>query len=1019
MPFAERIPFGSVGSLPDLEPEPEEAPPLREIVPAAFRIDNTVASLLSREEAPSGATEGYDPFADIDGYEEFADAFVDVADPVEATRVKAQIDRELADRATLASAGGLGVAASIAAGMLDPIVLLPVGGAGAVAGKNLLRAGARTAAAGFVGSAAAEVALHQSQDVRDFGESAVNISAATLLSGLLGGALGRLSVAERATATREVRDVVAGGMGADDIQVPKVDLDAAAGGDPAPMQLRLANSLGAARASAWLKASPSVEIMVNSRSEAARRAMAQLADIPMAFEGVENPISAESITRAFDSMRGQLARENHVGYRNYRRRLAGKAPLEFTSRADFRNRSANALTALADVRLRGRPERPMSRKAFKERVGEIVRNGGKGQFGDPPEAVALAKRYGQAIDDVKEMAVKAGILPEGVKVETAAGYLTRVYKAELLRQDPNDRFREIAASWFQRQHPELTREEALAAADDVKEHILGTPGGRVMYQPVAFKQASPLKARVFDIPDFSIREFLEQDVEEVFDRYVRTMAPDIALARLFPVAEESAGSGGNFAATKAYKEIVDEYEGLIQGAEPKDRTALYKRRDTDLRKIQQVWDLLRGVNTASSSIAPDALSRRISRGVRQSTYLALGGSFAINSITDVGRIVATQGVMRTLRHAILPFAQDIRGVSLVKQELEQAGAIFETLLDTRAASMVDIGDEFRGSTRFERGLSAAANNFSLLNLLSPWTTITKQLAGMVVHQRILDVAEAVGRGAGKAKDARDLAQLGISPDMARRIAAQYAKHGKVARSVSVSNTQNWIDAQAVETFRIALRRATDQIIVTPGIGDRPIPLVTTEWGKLISQFRTFSFAAVNRSLIPMMQELRHFDVATMNGIMLQTALGAFVYAFAAKSRGRELPDASTDEGMRLWVAEAVDRSGLLGFYSDMNNIAEVLSRGTIGINAIAGGPVLSRYASRNYLGAIFGPQVSRMEDIANLTGALSNGEATESDVKALRRLIPYQNLFYLDRLFDHAESALVGSLGIPEKRRPR
>lgn len=49
-------------------------------------------------------------------------------------------------------------------------------------------------------------------------------------------------------------------------------------------------------------------------------------------------------------------------------------------------------------------------------------------------------------------------------------------------------------------------------------------------------------------------------------------------------------------------------------------------------------------------------------------------------------------------------------------------------------------------------------------------------------------------------------------------------------------------------------------------------------------------------------------------------------------------------------------------------------------------------------------------------GGAASGEWTAADTTATRRMVPFQNLFWLRHLFDQAESGLNQALGVPEKR---
>jgi hypothetical protein len=250
------------------------------------------------------------------------------------------------------------------------------------------------------------------------------------------------------------------------------------------------------------------------------------------------------------------------------------------------------------------------------------------------------------------------------------------------------------------------------------------------------------------------------------------------------------------------------------------------------------------------------------------------------------------------------------------------------------------------------------------------------------------------------REVEKLAMAGIDSEMAGRIAQQFSRHGERG-SVWLANTREWSDRYAIEAFRAAIVKEVDRAIVTPGIGDRPL-WMSTELGKVVGQFKSFAFASTQRVLLAGLQQR---DAAVLNGTLLSLALGMGVYALKSRVAGKE-----TSEDPAVWVREGVDRSGVLGWLYETGNISEKFTRGLIGPRALTGGEMASRYASRGVFGALFGPTVGRVEDIAKATGAAVSNEFSESDVRALRRLIPYQNLFYLRGLFDQLQDGATDAL---------
>src|SRR3546814_21067739 len=101
-------------------------------------------------------------------------------------------------------------------------------------------------------------------------------------------------------------------------------------------------------------------------------------------------------------------------------------------------------------------------------------------------------------------------------------------------------------------------------------------------------------------------------------------------------------------------------------------------------------------------------------------------------------------------------------------------------------------------------------------------------------------------------------------------------------------------------FRAAVARETDKIVVTPGVGDRPLVvsslLNSPELAQLVFQFRGFAFAAAQRVAIAGLQQR---DAAVLNGFLLSVALGALGYFIRVSLSGHERSD-----DPRVWVSES-------------------------------------------------------------------------------------------------------------------
>lgn len=189
----------AVASLKDAHVRPEEIDyDTGEMFGAAFRQGNMVGSAASsqglREQlfpTPNSKELTDDELLariNADGLGALSDNFKDVFTEAEYDARKNDISRELEDRKILEASGFSGMAALMAAGVLDLPTLVPVGRAVQLSkiASPSLKTAAEVSIASGLSAAAAEAALQQTQVTRSIGESAMAVGSATLLGGVLG-----------------------------------------------------------------------------------------------------------------------------------------------------------------------------------------------------------------------------------------------------------------------------------------------------------------------------------------------------------------------------------------------------------------------------------------------------------------------------------------------------------------------------------------------------------------------------------------------------------------------------------------------------------------------------------------------------------------------------------------------------------------------------------------------------------------------------------------------------------------
>lgn len=173
---------------------------------AAFRLNNPIASYFADEgpdyQERSRVEPDFDFFkqVEIDGLGDYWRSGLGILNSDAYGKWKAQIEREIRDRETLASAGWTGTILSLGSAVLDPTVALPGGSIirAAKGGYSTLKSGLSVGRAALGQASLAEAALQSSQQIRTGEETAFALGGSAVLGALLGAGAGRfLSRVER------------------------------------------------------------------------------------------------------------------------------------------------------------------------------------------------------------------------------------------------------------------------------------------------------------------------------------------------------------------------------------------------------------------------------------------------------------------------------------------------------------------------------------------------------------------------------------------------------------------------------------------------------------------------------------------------------------------------------------------------------------------------------------------------------------------------------------------------------
>tara|TARA_R110000772_G_scaffold24711_2_gene64929 strand:- start:667 stop:5916 length:5250 start_codon:yes stop_codon:yes gene_type:complete len=490
----------------------------------------------------------------------------------------------------------------------------------------------------------------------------------------------------------------------------------------------------------------------------------------------------------------------------------------------------------------------------------------------------------------------------------------------------------------------------------------------------------PLRNRTFLIPDKMVEEFLDNNIEDLGRMYLRATAVDIELTRKF----------GGVDMTAELAEMDDWYKQAITNAKTeKQRISLQKKHDQDVKDIRDMRDRLRGTY---GQVDPDNPFVRANRFARNLNYMRFMGGVVASSVPDVARIFMAEGFTKTFTKGLIPLATNLKGFKVAAAEAKRYGVGVDALMGGRSQIIADVADYTMPNTAIERGMQSMTDNFGRINLMDYWTAGVKQIHAVTMQNSIID-------GLLKGKIDKRLKRLGIDDANAENIARELKNNAEKVDGVWLSNAKNWDSPDLERMWGVMMRKESDRVIVIPG-QEKPL-FMSTDVGKTIWQFRSFMFASTQRMTIAALQGQDH---NALGGVLMLTSLGMMSYAFKQWDAGRDI----AEDPMEL-IIEGIDRSAVLGGLMEINNTLEKLSSNGVGFRPLLGvEQPAARFAARSLLDNLAGPTYgSLLEGTLRVGNAFSaEDEWKESDTRALRRLLPFQNLMILRQALDEVEEKI-------------
>lgn len=487
-----------------------------------------------------------------------------------------------------------------------------------------------------------------------------------------------------------------------------------------------------------------------------------------------------------------------------------------------------------------------------------------------------------------------------------------------------------------------------------------------------------------------VSDLFENNVEALFGRYSRTVSGHIGLAkigiksrrdfddRIKQIERELAD---DLEELKRVKETADVAYKIITGQPVQDATAL-----TRLGRAARDYNFATTMNQVGWSQFPDSAGL-IGKGYIGYTFREFFGG-------DAWRLFRrTDGSLDD------KFAR----------EMEEWLGVGTDFHNNALFSSFDPGEEGGLKGAFgsvEHGLRAMGRGTQMISGMAWITAFTQRLVARNIVQRLV---KEVTKG-GAFSPSR-LAELGLDPAMGKRIAAQLKAHtefvnGDFGGKVRIVNWSKWDDVEARDGMLYAVFREARRLVQEEDLGDTT-KWMHQNWGKIIAQFRRFALVSYSKQLL---HGINHRDAEEAVRLGLSMVMATMAYAarhevaYHAKAVGGASEEELTEYREKFmrpdrYVAAALANNTYSAMLPALFDTTVGLAVGErffdtrasgLGSDIITGNPTYT---------ALFKNLPRAVSGVAQ-AALRGDREFDKEDARAIRRLLPWQNVLGVDAMFE-------------------
>ncbi|NCB00832.1 MAG: hypothetical protein EOM67_01525 [Spirochaetia bacterium] len=597
-------------------------------------------------------------------------------------------------------------------------------------------------------------------------------------------------------------------------------------------------------------------------------------------------------------------------------------------------------------------EYTVAERKFAENIRKLTSKDTKEEGILTENSVLTKKEYEMPIEDFMRRAKEGNLSDSNV---TSIGHFTRDYDIEAIYKN-EDQFRDMIKRSILKNNPTYEPNKVNLLTEETISHIKRLD--KEARKPFKGKVAGTFtNSRTVAITDELLEDFLVNNPLQVGDSMVRKLSAATELNRV--AIEKGYGDWGDLLEKYSAGRIEKKANLNLVGEASENYDKLTK---DNVQLLSDIGEILTG-NYGSWDNPKLA---RVAQSIKIFNAMTQLGMVVLSSIADISGLVAKHGLKDTVGGIIDSFKK----AGIAKQQG------FERFVNANDAALMSsklFDDTYKGkSAPFEK----MGKTFFKMSFLPAWDNHWKKIAATLHYGDILDSC----LGAGTKESELFLRQNRITKAMKEKISKSYELFGYEEGGNRFLPLDKIVDEDVKRALFSALHTAANETIITPGAGDIP-RVLRKNWGSLLFQYKSFAFAYINNIITPMFMQ-KESRKHTAAYISTALALGGLSTYLKGLATGRETDIEKKD----FWV-NTVKNAGFFGFLFDTgDSIVSFASDPERAFSRLS--PLFDFFARTTRAG------------VAAVTAPFKKGEMSNEDRHAIKRCIPFNNLFYYNRAIE-------------------